>query len=234
MSESDESDESDGVTQGLPLVHLVREPLTPPAPGTRPPLLALAHGVGSNERDLFSLAPELDPRLLILSVRAPNTRGPDSFAWFTVEFTPQGFNIAPEQLDASRRLYADFVAQATQAYGADPTRVFTLGFSQGAIVSLVTALSHPQLFAGVIALSGRIPHEALPWLATPDETAGLPVFMAHGDRDRVIPVKEARAAREVLQRQRVDLTYIEDHADHQITPRIFAAMTDWLTPRLDG
>ncbi len=219
---------------GLPLVHLVRPPLTSPPPGEQPPLLALAHGVGSNERDLFGLAPRLDPRCVVVSARAPLVRGPDAFAWFNVEFTPQGTLIAPEQLDASRKVYAEFVGAAALAYGADPERVYTLGFSQGAIISLVTALTHPRLFAGVIALAGRIPTEAIPWLAMPDTTAGLPIFMAHGTRDTVIPLEQAHATREVLQRQRVSLAYTEYPAEHHISPAMFADMTAWLGARLDG
>jgi len=220
--------------EGLPLVHLVRPPLTPPQPGARPPLLALAHGVGSNERDLFELAPQLDPRCVVVSARAPHTRAPGSYAWFTVEFTPQGPVIAPEQLDASRKLYADFVRAAAAAYDADPAQIYTLGFSQGAVISLVTALTHPKLFAGVIALAGRIPPEAEPWLAAPEETAGLPVFMAHGTRDTVIRVEQARAARAVLQRQRADLTYTEYPVDHRLTQQMFEQMTAWLAQRLDS
>jgi len=36
--------------------------------------------VGANERDLFPLAPDLDPRLRILSLRAPLTRAADARA----------------------------------------------------------------------------------------------------------------------------------------------------------
>lgn len=219
--------------EGLPLAHLVRQPLTPPPPGARPPLLALAHGVGSNERDLFGLAPQLDPRCVVVSARAPLTRAPGSYAWFSVEFTPQGTVIAPEQLDASRKLYAEFVRAAATAYGADPAQVYTLGFSQGAIISLVTALTHPGLFAGVVALAGRIPPEAMPWLSASEETAGLPIFMAHGTRDTVIRVEEARTARDLLQRQRADLTYTEYPTDHRITPQMFEEMSAWLAQRLD-
>ncbi len=57
----------------LSLTHLVRPPTQP---SEAPPLLLLLHGVGSNERDLFALAPQLDERFLVLSVRAPNPRGP--------------------------------------------------------------------------------------------------------------------------------------------------------------
>ncbi|HEX8731710.1 MAG TPA: alpha/beta hydrolase-fold protein [Ktedonobacterales bacterium] len=219
---------------GLPLVHLVRGALTPPTDGSRPPLLSLAHGVGSNEADLFELAPDLDPRCVVVSARAPLTRAPGAFAWFNIQFTPQGTVIQPEQLDASRTVYAEFVQAAATAYGADPARIYTLGFSQGAIISLVTALTHPHLFAGVIALAGRIPSEALPWLAEPAETAGLPVFMAHGSRDTVIRVEEAHAACDILRRQQADLTYREYMIDHRINQQMYDEMTAWLGQRLDG
>src|SRR5579859_6418256 len=181
--------------EGLPLVHLVRPPLVAPPEGQKPPLLSLAHGVGSNERDLFSFAQELDPRFVVVSARAPLTRGPDSHAWFDVRFLPQGFAINPQHLDTSRKVYAEFLTAAASAYGADPERIYTLGFSQGAIISLVTALSSPKLFAGVIAMSGRIPPEAEPGMASPEDTAGLPVFLSHGVLDNVIGIEYARAAR---------------------------------------
>ena len=76
----------------LSLVHLVCEPIVK---ADTPPLLLLLHGVGSNEDDLFGLAPYLDERFLIISVRAPNTLGPGSYAWFDVDFTPQGPVIDP-------------------------------------------------------------------------------------------------------------------------------------------
>lgn len=218
--------------EGLPLVHLIRPPLVAPSEGQKPPLLSLAHGVGSNERDLFSFADKLDPRFVVVSARAPLTRGPDSYAWFNVSFLPTGFAITPQQLDASRKVYAEFVTAAAQAYNADPARIYTLGFSQGAIISLVTALTAPKVFAGVVALSGRIPPEAEPWLASPEETAGLPVFVSHGIYDSVIGIEYARAARATLERQRVDLSYQEYRADHHISPEMFSDMTEWIAARL--
>ncbi len=218
--------------EGLPLVHLVRPPLVAPPQGQKPPLLSLAHGVGSNERDLFSFADQLDPRFVVVSARAPLTRGPDSYAWFNVQFLPTGFAITPRHLDDSRKVYAEFVAAAAAAYGADPARIYTLGFSQGAIISLVTALTAPKVFAGVIALSGRVPPEAEPWLASPEETAGLPVFVAHGIYDSVIGIEYARAARALLERQRVGLSYQEYQVNHHISPEMFSDMTAWVAARL--
>jgi phospholipase/carboxylesterase len=218
----------------LPLVYLEYGPRQQATEGKKPPLLLMLHGVGANERDLFPLAPELDPRLQILSLRAPLTRGPNSYAWFTVAFLPTGFKIAPEQLDASRQRVIEFIHTAVKRYDADPERVYLLGFSQGAITSLTVALTEPELLAGVIALSGRIPPEAEPWIIAPERTAGLPIFLAHGRQDSVIPYGWAERAKPILERQRVALEYHAYNMDHQIGALTLADLTTWLTAHLDA
>ena len=218
----------------LPLVYLEYGPRQPAPEGKKPPLLLLLHGVGANERDLFPLAPELDPRLQILSLRAPLTRGPNSYAWFTVAFLPTGYKIAPEQLDASRKRVVEFIHAAVTRYNADPERVYLLGFSQGAITSLAVALTEPELLAGVIALSGRIPPEVEPWIVAPERMAGLPVFLAHGRQDSVIPYEWAERARPILERQQVALEYHAYDMEHQIGAQTLADLTEWLTAHLDA
>jgi phospholipase/carboxylesterase len=218
----------------LPLVYLEYGPQQPAPEGKKPPLLLMLHGVGANERDLFPLASELDPRLQILSLRAPLTRGPNSYAWFTVAFLPTGFKIAPEQLDASRQRVIEFIHAAVKRYDADPERVYLLGFSQGAITSLAVALTEPELLAGVIALSGRIPPEAEPWIVAPERTVGLPIFLAHGRQDSVIPYEWAERAKPILERQWVALEYHAYDMDHQIGALTLADLTAWLTAHLDA
>lgn len=46
----------------------------------QPPLLILLHGYGSNEQDLFSLASQLPDSFTIVSVRAPQNLGKNSYA----------------------------------------------------------------------------------------------------------------------------------------------------------
>ena len=52
----------------LPLTFLQRPAI---ATTPHPWLLVLMHGVGSNEQDLFSLAPQIPDRFHVLSLRAP-------------------------------------------------------------------------------------------------------------------------------------------------------------------
>jgi phospholipase/carboxylesterase len=216
----------------LSLVHLVRPPQTDVE--GQPPLLIQLHGIGSNERDLFSFADLLDPRFLVLSVRAPLVLGPGSFAWFHVDFLPQGYVINAEELRASHETIIRFINEATRAYQTDPERVYLVGFSQGGSMSLAAALAHPELVAGAAIMSGRLMPEARPLFASKEQVAGLPLLVVHGTGDEVIPIRYARQAREALADLPVDLTYHEYQMEHEVTPASLDEVLTWFTAQLNG
>ncbi len=214
----------------LSLVHLVRQPKK--EAGT-PPLLMLLHGIGSNEHDLYGLAPFLDERFLVISVRAPNTLGPGSYAWFEVDFTAQGPVINPEQAEISRKTLITLLNEAVTSYGADPERVYLMGFSQGAIMSASVALTQPELVAGVVMMSGRILPEIQPLIAPKEELAGLPFIVVHGTADTVLPITYGRASRELLSSLPVELTYHEYSMGHEVSQESLNDVTTWLSGKLD-
>lgn len=216
----------------LSLAHLSRPPRA--ATTGKPPLLLLLHGVGSNERDLFGFAGLLDPRFRVVSLRAPLVRGPESFAWFDVRFLPEGFAINAEHLRASRDHIARVIGEAVAAYDTDAERVYLAGFSQGAIMSLATALTRPELVAGIAPLSGRIPPEVRPEIAPAERLAGLPVLLLHGREDAVIPIRYAHEARQLLEGLPIALDYREYDTGHTIGPEAFRDLLAWLGARLDG
>lgn len=218
-------------TRSLSLEHLVRQPTVAV---TSPPMLVLLHGVGSNERDLFALAPYLDERLLIVSARAPRTRMAGSYAWYEVTFAPEGPTYDPAQAEEARAVVARFVEEAGDAYGADPAKVILGGFSQGAIMSASVGLTRPELAAGVVMMSGRVLPQVRPMVAPPERLAGKPFLVTHGEYDRVLPIEHGRASRELLAALPVDLTYREYPTDHTIGERNLADVAAWVTERLDG
>src|SRR6478735_1735119 len=137
------------VTLELPLPYLYRR--ADPAVPT-PWLLVLMHGIGSNEQDLFGLAPEVPPPFHVLSLRAPNTIGPGSYAWFTFGVRPDGVRLIDEvQEAASREVAARAVEAAGQQLAVPPGRVVVGGFSQGGIMALTLLLTQPRLLrAGLV------------------------------------------------------------------------------------
>jgi phospholipase/carboxylesterase len=198
----------------------------------KPPLLLLLHGIGSNEDDLFSLAPYLDERFLIVSARAPFVMGPGSFGWFNIEFTPRGILADMNQAEQSRALLIKFMDELIEAYNVDPACFFLLGFSQGAMMSLAAALSQPDKVAAIATLSGRFPSQ----VQTPDPEAlrGMPVFVAHGIYDPVLPVEAGREAREKLEALGAALTYHEYPMGHEVSMESLRDLTAWLAATLDA
>jgi phospholipase/carboxylesterase len=214
----------------LSLTYLLREPTARSAGA--PPLLLLLHGVGSNEADLFSLAPYLDGRFLVASARAPVVMGYGAYGWFNIEFTPAGLVADLAQARESLRQLAVFVDELIDAYSTDPRRVYLLGFSQGAMMSLSLMLSQPSKVAGVVAMSGRLPAEVLADVPDADALAGLPVLVTHGTFDQVLPIANGRATRDALSELPVALTYREYPMAHEVSQESLRDVAAWLTRAL--
>ena len=109
------------------------------------PLLVLLHGRGSDERDLFALAPLLPPAAVVASVRAPDPLGP-GFTWF-----PSGQPGLPDPAGAAT-VTRDLLDWFDSLPPHGPT--WLLGFSQGG--AMVTQLLRfaPERFAASVILSG--------------------------------------------------------------------------------
>ena len=217
----------------LSLVHRVRPSRSNPlGAGSSAPLLLLLHGIGSNEDDLFSLAPYLDERFLIVSARAPLVIGPGAYAWFNIEFTARGLIADIAQAEQSRRLLVQFIEQLIEAYRADARSVYLMGFSQGAMMSLGVALTRPDKVAGVVAMSGRLPSEVITEMPGREALRGMPILITHGIYDPLLPVEQGRAAREILEKLPVTLTYREYEMGHEVSLESLRDTSAWLSSTL--
>jgi len=72
------------------------------------------------------------------------------------------------------------------------------GFSQGGAIVLQTALRYTERLAGVIALSSYLPLSGKLKDEKSPANQDLPVFMAHGQYDDLIPISRAEKSRELL------------------------------------
>ncbi|MBS1978970.1 MAG: prolyl oligopeptidase family serine peptidase [Bacteroidetes bacterium] len=207
------------------LHYLVREPLNAIE---KPPVLILLHGVGSNERDLFSVAGKLPEDFLVLSLRGPYRIGPQRYAWYQVDFKSGKPAITHDQEAASRELLMNFIEEMGERHQFDPQRIFIGGFSQGAIMSLSLGLIHPELFKGIVAISGRLPEELRAEFAPSNELSGLKVFVAHGTHDRVLTIDYARKLRSFLNGFGVSSFYKEYNAGHGISGEMLQDLNEWL------
>ena len=210
----------------LPLSFLIR----PAAPAVAHPwLLVLMHGVGSNERDLFSLADQIPDRFCVISLRAPYCMAPGSFSWFDFSIEPGGArSIDEEQEAASRAVLAQTVASAAEQLGIAAERVVVGGFSQGGIMALSLLLTQPALMQAALVWHGRMLPQMAAQAAAHDALRGRQLWLSHGTHDNVIPVAHAQAIAHYVQTLPVALTYREFPSAHEIRPSELAATVAWL------
>lgn len=190
------------------LVHRIRPP-----DGAGPyPTIVLLHGRSGDEDVMWLLDRALPPHCLVAAPRAivPDPAG--GYAWHPRR--PHEWPAVP-LFDQAVAAVVQFVRALPFEYGADPDRVFLMGFSQGAATALATALQHPGLVRGIVSLVGFMPTGVDPLQALV-ALAGLPVFMAVGRRDEMIPLDVARAAAQVLRDAGADLTYREYDTGHKL------------------
>lgn len=188
--------------------------------------LLLLHGVGSNEDNLASLAASLPEGLEVLLLRGPLRVGPQGFAWYQVNFTSDGPSFDYQQAEASRQLLKRFI----EALPKLPTVI--AGFSQGGIMSSSIGLTEPELVKGFALLSGRMLREIEPQTAQTERLQTISAFIAHGDRDNVLPIDWANEADAWLNRLSVPHeTHFYDMA-HEIIAEEMTDFSQWLTKTL--
>jgi len=196
-----------------------------------PPLLMLMHGVGSNEQDMFAFSEHLPDNFLIISARGPLSMGPNSFAWFQVDFSTGISVINSEQAEKSRKIIIQFIESLKEHHLFDDKKIYLGGFSQGAIMSYSVGLTTPDLIKGIVVMSGRLLKEVRPFIASAEKLKSLEVFISHGISDNVLNIEYAREAYAYLKTLGLNPTYKEYEGSHSISNETFQDMIQWLKSR---
>jgi phospholipase/carboxylesterase len=148
-------------------------------------------------------------------------------AWYDIH----GTDIVQREDEAGlRRSQAAVQALIDQerARGVASSRIVLAGFSQGCAMTLLTGLRCPERLAGLIGMSGYLPLAASLAAERSAANAGLPIFLAHGQQDPVVPFGAALASRDALNA----LGYaVEWHAypmPHSVCAQEVADLNRWL------
>lgn len=201
----------------------------PAAQTAEPWLLVLMHGVGSNEQDLFGLAPHVPPQFHVISLRGPFALGQGSYAWFQFSVAPDGSRrIHQAQEATSRAAIAQAVQDAAERLGVLPSRVVLGGFSQGGIMSLSLLLTQPALLQAAMVLHSRLLPEIAPFAAPAAALQGKQLWVSHGQQDQVIPLAEAHGIQAHAAKLPLTLRYSEYPGGHEIRPGELQQAMQWL------
>jgi phospholipase/carboxylesterase len=202
-----------------------------PAAGDAAGLLILHHGRGADEHDLLGLADVLDPeqRLHVVTPGGPLVLpGWPGRHWYVV---PRVGFPDPDTFAAAYQALSDFHDELWERTGLTPDRTVLGGFSMGSVMSYALGLGADRPApAGLLIFSGFVP-TVQGWQPSLTDRQGLPVFIAHGERDPVMDVQFARLAREQLERGGLQVEYHESAAAHNIDPAHIGPARDWLGQR---
>ncbi|WP_104200513.1 alpha/beta hydrolase [Cryobacterium sp. Y29] len=142
------------------------------------PLLIIMHGYGSNEGDLFSLAPHLPLEPVIAALRAPLPVGA-GWAWFPIS---DPGNPDTATVDAAVAAVLDWLDALPQQHPS----IGLLGFSQGGAMALELLRASPNRFNFAVTLSGFVATASQPG-DTVLADQPVPVFWGRGTADGIIP-----------------------------------------------
>ena len=184
------------------------------------PLVVLLHGRGSNERDILSLVSHLPVGPAYAAVRAPIAEG-GGYAWFANRGIGRPVAESLTETMAWFRSWLDEVAPAGRP-------VILVGFSGGAAFAGGLLLSDPQRLAGAAILYGTLPFDAgVP--VTPGQLSDVPVFVAQGEQDTVIPRELLDRTWDYLGGESGAAAQLLRHpGGHGISPDAAAALSTWI------
>lgn len=152
----------------------------------------MLHGVGSNEQDLFWLK-EYFPDFYIFSLRGPFLRGPNSYAWYPVDFSTGKALYSFHEVEKSIDFLLETLQQLQGEYHISSENSYLLGFSQWSIMSYVFGAMHSEKIGGILWLSGRLLEEISTHAITNKK---LRIFIGHGIHDTTISSIESEKAGE--------------------------------------
>ena len=198
--------------------------------------LVLMHGLGADGHDFESLVPELrlpaSPSVRWVFPNAPVqpvtiNGGHRMRAWFDIA----ALDRRATEDDHGIRLSAEAIGalvRRERERGIPADRIVLAGFSQGGAMALFTALRWPERLGGVVGLSCYLPLAAtLPAEAHP-ANAALPVFLAHGSLDPIVPPSLGEGSRDLLRSRGYDVEWHTYPMPHSVCAPEVDALREWL------
>jgi len=199
------------------------------------------HGLGADGHDFEPLIPQLDIveslGVRVVLPHAPQrpvtiNGGMEMPAWYDIRATDfqQGQDSAG--IHESEQQLRDLIQREVDS-GIPAERILLAGFSQGGAIVLHTGLRYPQPLAGILALSTYLPLADTLAAEAAAANRQVPILMAHGMQDPVVPVKLALLSRDLLAGLGYDVSWQSYPMPHAVCPEEISDVRDWLLQRLD-
>ena len=196
------------------------------------------HGLGADANDFVPLIPELKlPASAAYKFIFPNAderpvtinNGYVMRAWYDILEMSIDRRIDSIGMNASRAQIHALIEQEI-ANGLRSEDIVLAGFSQGAVMALFSGLTYPKPLGGIIALSGYLAPATLVEASPNNKT--IPIFMAHGTQDGVVPFVLGKAAADQLYGAGYTMDWHSYAMQHTVCEEEVAAISAWLQKTL--
>lgn len=197
------------------------------------------HGLGADGHDFVPIVPELKlPHSLPLRFIFPHApirpvtlnNGFPMRAWFDIYSMNINQRIDEEGITASVKSVHDLI-EHEKSLGISTENIVLAGFSQGSVIALQTGLNYPEPLAGVIALSGFLPNAEQIITGLSTSRKSLPIFIAHGSQDTVVPCMLGKITADVLMQAGYSVTWREYAIAHTVCAEEVDDIAQWLVNR---
>jgi phospholipase/carboxylesterase len=115
-----------------------------------------------------------------------------------------------------------------RARGIAAEQIVLAGFSQGCAMTLLAGLRHPERLAGLVGMSGYLPLAQTTAAERHAANADVPIFLAHGRSDPMVPISRATASRELLDSIGHDVEWHDYPMPHSVCAEEVADLNKWL------
>ena len=216
------------MAQGLEVIELETGPVPQAA-------VIWLHGLGADGHDFEPIVPELrlpaSKPVRFIFPNAPQrpvtiNGGMRMRAWYDILQMGGGAEDEAGIRDA-QGLLEDLISRETER-GIPHGKIVLAGFSQGGAIVLQTALRQRERLAGVMALSTYLPLSKTLEKERAAENSDLPIFMAHGAYDNMIPLDRAARSRDALLALGYAVEWHEYPMAHSVCPEEIANIAAFL------
>ncbi len=200
-------------------------------PDKKPESIIVAlHGIGSNERELVSVAIAIAPDSLVVSLRSPIELAQNSYSFFHVQFTPTGPVHDWYEAKKNFELLERELQYLSTQYDIPLNKMTVMGFSQGSIMTMGLLLQSKLDIGHYVCFSGRTLPEFSDFAKLhPEIGRNRKVFLAHGTQDNTLPVALAHRSKDVLEGINAKLTYKEFEGGHGVSEETLNEVREWLS-----
>lgn len=194
------------------------------------------HGLGADGHDFEGIVPELalpeSAGLRFIFPHAPEravtvNNGYVMRAWYDIKSLEIDAAQDEHGIRESAKLIEALI-EAEHQRGIAYNKIILAGFSQGGVIALHLGLRFQHRLAGIMALSAYLSLSDTLATEASNVNTEVPIFMAHGIDDSIVPIALGEASRQQLEAQNYKVEWHTYPMEHSVHPDEISAIAVWL------